>query len=29
MPVHTDLLPAPDERLRIVRCNCQTNCSNL
>ena len=29
MPVHTDLPPAPDELLRIIRCNCHTDCSTL
>ena len=25
--VMTDLLPAPDELLRVIRCNCTTDCS--
>ena len=29
MPVHTDLPPAPDELLKIIRCNCHTDCSTL
>ena len=29
IPVTTDLAPAPNERLQIVRCNCQTDCSTL
>ena len=29
MPVQTDLPPAPDELLRVVICNCQTNCSSM
>ena len=29
MPVHTDLPPAPDELLRVIRCNCQSDCSSL
>ncbi len=29
MPVHTDLPPAPDYLLWVVRCNCQTDCSTL
>ena len=28
-PVQTDLPPAPDELLRMIRCNCQTDCSTL
>ena len=28
MPVHTDMPPPPDEILRIVRCNCHTDCSS-
>ena len=28
-PVQTDLLSAPDELLRMIRCNCQTDCSTL
>ena len=27
--VQTDLPPAPDELLRMIRCNCQTDCSTL
>ena len=27
IPITTDLMPAPDDLLRIIRCNCQTNCS--
>ena len=27
VPVMTDLLPAPDELLRVIRCNCTTDCS--
>ena len=29
MPVLTDLPPAPDELLKIVRCNCHTDCSSM
>ena len=29
LPVHTDLAPAPDELLRVIRCNCQADCSSL
>ena len=29
MSVHTDLPPAPDEFLRIIRFNCHTDCSTL
>lgn len=29
MPVHTDLPPAPDELLRVIKCNCQSDCSSL
>ena len=29
IPVTTDLDPASNELLRIVRCNCQTDCSTL
>lgn len=29
MPVLTDLPPAPDELLRVIRCNCQSDCSSL
>ena len=29
MPLHTDLPPAPSEILKIIRCNCQTDCSNM
>ena len=29
IPVTTDLDPDPNELLRIVRCNCQTDCSTL
>jgi len=29
MPVLTDLPPAPDELLKIIRCNCHTDCSSL
>ena len=28
-PVHTDLPPAPEELLRVIRCNCQTDCSSM
>ena len=29
MPLHTDLPPAPSEILKIIRCNCQTDCSSM
>ena len=29
MPVLTDLPPAPDELLKIVRCNCHTDYSSM
>ena len=29
MPVTTDLDPAPIDLLRVVRCNCQTDCNTL
>ena len=29
LQVHTDLPPAPDELLRVIRCNCQADCSSL
>ena len=29
IPVTTDLEPAPNELLQIIRCNCQTDCSTL
>ena len=29
VPIGTDLAPAPDELLRIIRCNCQSDCSTL
>ena len=29
MPVLTDMPPAPDDLLKIIRCNCQTDCSNM
>ena len=29
MPMHTDLPPAPDELLQIIRCNCQTDCGSM
>ena len=29
MPVLNDLLPAPDELLKIIRCNCHTDCSSM
>ena len=29
IPVPTDFDPVPNELLRIVRCNCQTDCSTL
>ena len=29
MPVLTDLPPAPDELLKIVRCNCHTDRSSM
>ena len=30
MPVHADdLTPAPDELLKVIRCNCYTDCSTL
>ena len=28
-PVHTDLPPAPEELLRVIRCNCKTDCTNM
>ena len=28
-PVQTDLPPAPDDLLRVIRCNCQSDCSTL
>ncbi len=28
-PVYTDLPPAPDELLQVVRCNCRSDCSSL
>jgi len=28
MPLLTDLSPAPSELLKIIRCNCQTDCSS-
>ena len=27
LPVMTDLPPAPEDLLRIIRCNCTTDCS--
>ena len=29
VPVTTDLLPAPDDLRRIIRCNCQTDCGTM
>ena len=29
MPVHTDLTPAQDKLLKVIRCNCHTDCSTL
>ena len=29
MPIHTDQPPAPDELLRVIRCNCQSDCSSM
>lgn len=29
MPVLTDMPPAPDELLKIIRCNCHTDCSSM
>ena len=29
MPVHTDLPPAPEELLKVIRCNYHTDCSTL
>ena len=29
VPIGTDLVPAPSELLKIIRCNCQSDCSNL
>jgi len=29
MPFLTDLPPAPNELLKIIRCNNQTDCSNM
>ncbi len=29
LPVMTDLAPAPDNLLKIIRCTCQTDCSSL
>ena len=29
MPVLTDMPPAPDELLKITRCNCHTDCSSM
>ena len=29
MPVLTDLPPAPDELLKMIRCNCHTDCSSV
>ena len=29
MPVLTDLPPAPDELLKMIRCNCHTDCSSM
>ena len=29
VPVTTDLLPAPDDLLRIIRCNCHTDCGTM
>ena len=29
IPVRTDLLPAPEELLQIITCNCQTDCSSM
>ncbi len=29
IPVTTDVLPAPDDLLHIIRCNCQANCSSM
>ena len=29
VPITTDLMPAPDDLLRIIRCNCQTDCGTM
>ena len=29
MPVLTDLSPAPDKLLKMIRCNCHTDCSSM
>ena len=29
MPVLTDLPPAPDELLKMIRCNCRTDCNSM
>ena len=29
VPVTTDLLPAPDDLLHIIRCNCHTDCGTM
>jgi len=29
MPLLTDLPPAPDDLLKMIRCNCQTDCSTM
>ncbi|XP_065915240.1 uncharacterized protein [Dysidea avara] len=29
MPLFTDLPPAPDDLLKIIRCNCHTDCSTM
>ena len=29
IPVQTDLPPAPDDLLQVIRCNCQSDCSSL
>ena len=29
VPVQTDLPPAPDEQLEVIRCNCQIDCSSF
>ena len=29
IPITTDLMAAPDDLLRIIRCNCQTDCGTM
>jgi len=29
VPVPTDLPPAPDELVQVIRCNCQMDCSTM